>query len=97
MDENNTTQQEIQDNQQNLQKTVDTLKTELKALADEFHKNNFSAHQDFQKASNFVTRLNIPKYTSLPITCETNDIVGVNGILYICQSTNIWQKVGLQS
>ena len=90
--------QDMQDNQdqQNLQKDVDTLKTELKALADEFHKNNFSAHQDFNKVSNFTTRLNIPKYTSLPVICETNDVIGVNGIAYICQSQNVWSKIGSQ-
>ncbi len=90
--------QDVQDNQdaQNLQKTVDTLVKDLKTLTDEFHKNNFSAHQDFNKVSNFTTRLNIPKYTALPTTCEINDIIGVNGIAYICQSQNTWAKIGSQ-
>ena len=96
--ENDTQQQDIQDNQdaQNLQKDVDTLKKDLKTLTDEFHKNNFSAHQDFNKVSNFTTRLNIPKYPALPVTCETNDIIGVNGIAYICSSPNVFTKIGSQ-
>jgi hypothetical protein len=90
---------DFQDNQdaQNLQKTVDTLKKDLKALTDEFYKNNFSAHQDFNKKSSFNTTLNIPKYASLPATCEQNDIIGVGGIAYICSSQNVWTKIGLQS
>jgi hypothetical protein len=80
-----------------IQEQINKLRDDLKALNDEIYLNNFSAHQDFNKASNFTTKLNIPKFPSLPATCEINDIVGVGGILYIASSANTWTLVGSQT
>ena len=82
--------------EQDLQTQINILKKDLEALNQEVYLNNFSAHQDFNKKSNFTTNLIIPKYNILPSTCEINEVVGVGGILYICKSTNSWQKVGSQ-
>ncbi len=80
-----------------LQSQINKLSADLKALNDEVYRNNFSAHQDFNKKSNFTTSLVVPKYQSLPETCEQNEVVGVGGKLYICSSQNTWTVVGTQS
>lgn len=83
--------------EQDLKKTVDQLVKDLKALNDEYYANNFSAHQDFNKASNFTTRLKVPHYDSLPAVCEVGEIVESAGKLRICSSANTWTIVGTQS
>lgn len=80
-----------------LQIQIDKLVKDLKDLTEEVYKNNFSAQQDFNKASNFTTRLSIPNYQTLPATCNINELVGVNGKLYIASKTNTWTLVGTQS
>ncbi len=77
---------------------IQQLKTELaqaradiEALNAEYYRNNFSAKQDFNKYSNFTTRLKIPHYASLAAAqtaCEVGDIVEIGGKLYICTVAN---------
>lgn len=81
----------------NLEKEIDTLKKELSDLTDEFYSNNFSARQDFNKYSNFTTRLKVPSYSSLPATCEVGEVAESAGKLRICSATNTWTIVGTQS
>lgn len=78
------------------QTQINKLAEALQKLNTEFYSNNFSAHQDFNKTSNFTTRLKIPHYTSLPTICEQGEIVESSGILYICSSPNVFTKVGSQ-
>ena len=85
------------DNLDTIQKQIDQIKQDLAALNDEYYLNNFSAYQDFGKYSNFTTRLKVPSYTTNPTTCEVGEIIENGGDLYICSSTDTWEKVGLQS
>lgn len=82
---------------QDLQSQIDKLTKDLKDLTDEVYKNNFSSRQDFNKASNFTTRLKVPHYESLPATGEQGEIIEVGGKLYICSSTNTYSLVGTQT
>lgn len=82
---------------QELQKQIDQLKADLKSLNDEFYNNNFSAHQEFNKYSNFSTRLKVPHYTSNPSTCQVGEIIENGGKLYICSAVNTWTICGTQS
>lgn len=79
------------------QKQIDQLKADLKALNDEVYRNNFSASQDFNKASSFTVKLKVPHYSTLPVIGEVGEIIEVSGKLYICSMPNSWSLVGLQS
>ena len=60
-------------------------------LNQEVYLNNFSARQDFNKYSNFTTRLKVPHYASLAlaqVACEVGDICEIGGKLYICTVAN---------
>ena len=80
-----------------IQKRIDQLEKDLRALNDEVYANNFSNYQTFNKYSNFTSRLKVPKYASAPATCEVGEIIEVSGKLRICSSANTWTTVGLQS
>jgi len=92
------TEQEIQE----LKDTVAKLSSEISDLAAQFFKNNFSARQDFTKASNFSFSLKIPSYTTRP-TGEVGEIIEVGGKLEICSAydsvtkISTWTIVGTQS
>ena len=61
-----------------LQEQVNKLQVELTALSAEFHRNNFSANQDFPKKSSFTSRLKVPHYASVPTTWgEVGEIIEV--------------------
>lgn len=86
------------DNQvKQLQDQVAKLQQDLRAINDEFYKNNFTARQDFNKASSFTTRLKVPHYASAPTTAEVGEIIEVSGKLYICSSANTFSLVGTQT
>ena len=76
-----------------LQEQIDILKRDIKILNDEVYLNNFSARQDFNKYSNFTTRLKVPHYDSLPGICDQGEIAESGGVLYICSSMNTWGAV----
>lgn len=76
---------------------IEQLKKDIAALSDEYYRNNFTAHQDFVKYSNFTSRLKIPHYASTPATGEVGEIIEVGGKLYICSAANTWTIVGTQS
>lgn len=61
-----------------------TLKNQLDSLSQQFFKNNFSASITFNKDVICGTRLKVPSYSTVPIVAEVNDIIGINGELYIC-------------
>ena len=82
---------------QDLQNRIDKLEQDLVALNQEVYSNNFSAYQDFNKSSNFTTRLKVPHYNTLPMTGEVGEILEVGGILYVCSATNTFTKVGTQT
>jgi hypothetical protein len=82
---------------QNLQLQLDRLKKDIEALSLEFHNNNFSASQDFNKYSRFNTRLKVPHYATLPSTCEVGEIAEQGGELNICSSANTWTVCGTQT
>lgn len=73
------------------------LTKELATLKGEFYSNNFTARQDFNKYSNFTTRLKVPSYSSLPATCEVGELCESAGKLRICSAANTWTIVGNQS
>ena len=79
------------------QNQIDTLKADLKALNDEVYRNNFSATQDFNKASSFTVKLKVPHYSALPTVAEVGEIIEVSGKLYICSTPNAWSLVGSQT
>ena len=70
---------------------IDKLRKDLDDLIAETYRNNFSASQDFNKASNFTTKLKIPKI-SLSQACEVGEIGENGGKLYLCSSTNVWTE-----
>lgn len=72
------------------------LRKDFDSLSQAYNKNNFSAYQDFQKASNFTTALTVPRYTTLP-ACQTGQICEKDGKLYICSATNTWTVAGTQT
>lgn len=76
-----------------LQEQIDVLRADLDALNQEVYRNNFSSHQDFNKTSNFTTRLKIPHYDTVPIVCEVGEIIEVDGALLICSSANTFTVV----
>ncbi len=80
-----------------LQAQINQLKADFNNLEAEYHRNNFIAHQDFNKYSNFTTGLKIPHYDSLPVTCEVGEIAESGGKLKICSATNTWTTVGTQT
>lgn len=81
----------------NLVKRVEQLERGYFDLNQEVYTNNFSARQDFNKYSNFTTRLKVPHYDSSPTTCEVGEIIEVGGELLICSATDTWTIVGVQS
>lgn len=70
------------------QEQINQLKKDLEALTNEVYRNNFSGHQDFNKTSNFTTKLKIPHYESLPLVGEVGEILEMGGALYICSTPN---------
>lgn len=80
-----------------LQAQITQLTKDLKALTEEVYRNNFSATQDFNKASNFTSKLKVPHYDSIPPVGQTGEVIEVNGKLYICSATNVYTIVGTQT
>jgi len=78
---------------EDIQTQIDMLRSDLKALNDEVYRNNFSSHQDFNKSSNFTTKLKVPHYDSLPLVGEVGEIIESKGALYICSSPNSFTLV----
>jgi len=79
-----------------IQMQIDQLRKDLEALNNEFYRNNFSAVQEFNKKSNFTTRLKVPSYVTAPTTAEVGEIIEVGGKLYICSTANVYSLVGAQ-
>lgn len=80
-----------------LENQVTELKKALIDLNSEYYRNNFTARQDFNKYSNFTTRLKVPHYSSDPATGEVGEIIEVGGKLKICSSANTFTIVGTQT
>lgn len=76
-----------------LEEQLQILRNDLTALQQEVYRNNFSSHQDFNKFSNFTTRLKIPHYDALPPVGEVGELIEVGGLLYICSSLNSFTLV----
>lgn len=72
------------------------LEKQLFDLQQEVFLNNFSAHQDFNKYSNFTTRLKVPHYATAPSKAEVGEIIEVSGKLYIASAIDTWSLVGGQ-
>lgn len=78
---------------QTLTEKITQLEKDLSSLRQEFYRNNFSAHQDFNKSSSFKTRLKIPHYDTLPLVGEVGEIIEKDGLLYMCSSPNTFTLV----
>lgn len=76
-----------------LEEQVIALKSQLETLSQEVYRNNFSSHQDFNKFSNFTTRLKIPHYDAIPPIGEVGELLEAGGALYICSSPNVFTLV----
>lgn len=76
---------------------IEKLERDNFSINQEVYLNNFSARQDFNKYSNFTTRLKVPYYATAPSTCEVGEIIEVAGKLRICSATNTWTIVGTQT
>lgn len=79
------------------QQQINELRARLEQLESEYFRNNFTANQDFNKYSNFTTRLKVPHYASLPTTCQVGEIAESAGKLRVCSATDTWTIVGTQS
>lgn len=76
-----------------IEEQIAILRADLTALQQEVYRNNFSSHQDFNKFSNFTTRLKIPHYDSIPPVGEVGELIEAGGALYICSSPNTFTLV----
>jgi hypothetical protein len=76
---------------------INRLRLELESLKQEFFRANFSTRQDFQKYSDFKSRLKVPVFSALPSTCEVGEVGSYSGKLYVCSAANTWTIVGTQS
>lgn len=76
-----------------LEEQIAILRSDLQALNQEVYRNNFSSHQDFNKFSNFTTRLKIPHYDSVPPVGEVGELIEIGGALLICSSPNVFSLV----
>lgn len=78
---------------------IEILKRRLENLESEFYRNNFSASQDFQKASRFNSKLKVPTYATAPSRCELGEIYVNSGTgkAYVCSATNTWSLIGTQT
>lgn len=76
---------------------VKTLQKDLADLIAEMYRNNFSGSQQFNKAVDFNVSLKIPRYSELPVRCETGEVIIHDTKLYICAAPNSWVIVGTQS
>ena len=76
------------DKTQQLQDQITKLQQDFASLNAEYYKNNFSAQQDFNKYSNFKTRLKVPSYTADPTNAEVGEIIEVSGKLKICTTAS---------
>jgi len=81
---------------QALQEQINKLQSQINDLQAAFYKNNFSAYQSFNKASEFPTSIKIPVYTTLP-NCEVGQICAYGGKLMVCSASNVWTIAGTQS
>jgi hypothetical protein len=72
---------------------IQILRSDLAALQQEVYRNNFSSHQDFNKFSNFTTRLKVPHYDSVPPVGEVGEIIEIGGVLLICSAPNTFSFV----
>lgn len=79
------------------QEQIKILRQEIESLKGEIYRNNFSNHQDFNKFSNFTTRLKVPHYDAIPPVGEPGELLEAGGKLYICSSPNTFTIVGSQS
>lgn len=78
-------------------KQINALRKQIEQISVDVYKNNFSSHQDFNKASSFNTKLKVPSYTSVPAVCEVGEIIENSGKLLICSTANNWVIIGTQS
>ncbi len=76
-----------------IEEQLAVLRADLAALQQEVYRNNFSSHQDFNKFSNFTTRLKIPHYDSVPPVGEVGELIEVGGVLLICSAPNTFSIV----
>lgn len=76
-----------------IEEQLQILRTDLDSLKQEIFRNNFSSHQDFNKFSNFTTRLKIPHYDAVPPVGEVGELIEVDGVLLICSSANSFSVV----
>ena len=79
------------------QKQINSLRQTIEALQTEVFKNNFPTRQDFNKDISFNSKLKVPHYASTPATGQVGEIIEVNGVLLICETTNNYVIVGTQS
>lgn len=76
-----------------VEEQLQIIKSDLTALQQEVYRNNFSSHQDFNKFSNFTSRLKIPHYDSIPPVGEVGELIEAGGLLFICSSPNSFTLV----
>lgn len=80
-----------------LNDNIKVLRRDFQSLSDDYYKNNFSSHQDFNKSSVFTTSLKVPHYDSVPAKAEVGMIIENSGKLLICSSPNTFVIVGTQT
>lgn len=82
---------------QELQDQIAKLKRDIEGLTQAYYANNFSSHQDFNKASFFNYKLKVPTYSVAPTRAEVGEIIAVGGKLYVCSSADTFSLVGTQT
>jgi hypothetical protein len=80
-----------------LQLQINKLRQDLQDLNDEFYRGVFTSQQDFSRAVNFLSRVKLPSYTTLPTSCDIGELAVSGGKLYVCSAANTWTVAGTQS
>ncbi len=73
-----------------LQEQINKLRKDLDDLNEEYYRNNYNTHQDYNKEVYFNVRIKVPVYTTKPTTCVVGELCSNGGKLWHCSAANTW-------
>lgn len=73
---------------QTLTDQINKLRGDLGDLTAQVNKNSFSSSQIFIKDVSFLSRLQVPVFSSAPTVSQVGDLICVGGKLYVCTVAN---------
>jgi hypothetical protein len=81
----------------NTEERLARLERDLIELTEEMYRGVFTSQQDFSRAVNFLSRVKLPVYSTLPSTCDIGELAVSGGKLYVCSAANTWTIAGTQT